>query len=328
MNVLAVDVGGTSTRAAVVTPDGECLGFGTAGSGNPTSFDTVTAVAAIVAATRAALAQAAATPADIDNGVLGIAGAGGEKGRQLRNELISAGLPGRLSLEADLLVAFHSGSLAPDGYVLVAGTGAAAVRVRDHHVEATTDGLGWLLGDAGSGFWIGRRAVRAAASALDGRGPPTVLVDLVLAHLGIAPGGQRRPTGRTETLDHLVRVVYGLRPVELARLAPLVFEAEAAGDTIAGAIASGAADALAATLDAVVVADLGGPLVLSGSIVSHQPSVARRVVRSFRPTLDESPVITVSDGVAGAAVLALRKGGVDVDDAIFARLRASLVALR
>ena len=44
----------------------------------------------------------------------------------------------------------------------------------------------------------------------------------------------------------------------------------------------------------------------------------------FDPTADEPPVITVSDGVAGAAVLALRHGGVDVDDAVFARVQTSL----
>ena len=65
MNYLAVDVGGTSTRAAVVAADGSCLGYGTAGSGNPTSFDTVTAVTAIVAATRTAMAAGGRDPADI-----------------------------------------------------------------------------------------------------------------------------------------------------------------------------------------------------------------------------------------------------------------------
>ena len=118
-----------------------------------------------------------------------------------------------------------------------------------------------------------------------------------------------------------------MRPVELARFAPLAFEAEALGDDIAGRIVADAADALAATLGAVVVPDISGPLVLSGSILSQQRSVAEAVARSFDPENDR-PVITVADGLAGAAVLALRHGGVDVDDAVLARIQTSLAAVR
>ena len=328
MNYLAVDVGGTSTRAAVVAADGSCLGYGTAGSGNPTSFDTITAVTAIVAATRAALAAAATTPADITSGVVGIAGAGGATGPRLHRELISAGLPEPLTMEPDLLVAYHSGSLAPDGYVLVAGTGAAAVRIRDHQIEATADGLGWLLGDAGSGFWIGHRAVSAAAATLDGRGQPTALVDLVLSQLGIATTGPVNDGGRPNALQQLVHVVYGQRPVELARLAPLVFEAAEGNDEVAGRIVARASDALATTLGAVVDPRLVGPLVLGGSILAHQPSVARQAIVALPRGTAAPSVVTVADGVAGAIVLALRHADNVVDESVFGRIHTSLATLR
>ena len=120
-----------------------------------------------------------------------------------------------------------------------------------------------------------------------------------------------------------------MRPVQLAGFAPLVFEAEALGDDVARRIIAEAGEALAATLRAVVVDDVTGPLVLGGSILSQQPSVSGPVVRSFHAaTASEARVITVSDGTVGAAVLALRHGGVPVDDAVFARVQTSLAALR
>ena len=325
MKYLAIDVGGTSTRTVVVREDGTCVGYGRAGSGNPTSSGTDNAVAAVVEATRCAMAHAGSAPTEIGAGVVGIAGANAETGEWLRVEVAKAGVPERLTFEADLLVAYFSGSLAADGYAIVAGTGAAAIRVRGGQIEAICDGLGWLLGDAGSGFWIGHRAVLAATRALDRRGPATLLTDLFTAQLGIEQIAERAPSGRGVALDQVVRAVYKMRPVELARFAPLVFEAAEHGDDMALQIVADAAQALAATLAAVVVPDISGPLVLGGSILSQQLAIAERVVRSLH---DPADFITVSDGLAGAAVLALRHGGVDVDDTVFARIHASLATLR
>lgn len=325
MKFLAVDVGGTSTRAAVVEEDGTCVGYGAAGSGNPTSSGTANSVSAIVGAGLAAIAQAGSVAVDFATGVIGIAGATAETGEWLRIEVAKAGLPDALKLEADLLVAYLSGSLAADGYAVVAGTGAAAIRVRGYRIEATADGVGWLLGDAGSGFWIGHRAALAATSALDDRGPATLLTELFLSQLGIDPIVERGPNGRGVALDHVVRLIYQMRPVELSRFAPLAFEAAELGDDVALRIVADASDALATTLAAVVVPDVSGPLVFGGSILSQQPAMAQRVVRSFPASAE---VITVSDGLVGAAILALRHGGVPVDDAVFDRIRGSLATLR
>ena len=78
-------------------------------------------------------------------------------------------------VESDLLAMFCAGSSDLDGHALVAGTGSAAIRVRGGEVEGVSDGSGWLLGDEGSGFWIGHHIVRAAVADLDGRGPWTGL---------------------------------------------------------------------------------------------------------------------------------------------------------
>jgi len=64
------------------------------------------------------------------------------------------------------------------GAVVAAGTGVVTLAVgRD--ATARVDGWGHVMGDAGSGYWIGREALDAAMRAYDGRGPHTALVDVV-----------------------------------------------------------------------------------------------------------------------------------------------------
>ena len=69
------------------------------------------------------------------------------------------------------------------GCVVAAGTGVVTLAA-GATTAARVDGWGWILGDAGSGFWIGRRAIDMALRAYDGRGPETALLDLVRADFG------------------------------------------------------------------------------------------------------------------------------------------------
>ena len=69
------------------------------------------------------------------------------------------------------------------GCVVAAGTGVVTLAA-GVTTAARVDGWGWILGDAGSGFWIGRRAIDMALRAYDGRGPATALLELVRADFG------------------------------------------------------------------------------------------------------------------------------------------------
>lgn len=70
-----------------------------------------------------------------------------------------------------------------DGAVVAAGTGAVTLAVGPARVQRV-DGWGHLLGDLGSGFWIGREALSAVLAAFDGRGPATSLTDRALEEFG------------------------------------------------------------------------------------------------------------------------------------------------
>jgi glucosamine kinase len=312
----------------VLDSTGRCLGLGTAGSGNPVSARPESVTLALGAAVRQATESAGVLPNSIAGAAVAMAGsrsvglAAGPEHPRITAALSAAGVDAPFAVESDLLAMFCAGSSDLDGHALVAGTGSAAIRVRDGDVEAVSDGSGWLLGDEGSGFWIGHHVVRAAVADLDGRGPATMLTPLLLAGLGI----DHTHESRGSSLSRLTETAYGMRPVELARFAPAAFTV--GDDAAAVAIVEGASQALARTLGTVLDSGIGGPLVLGGSVLLHQARVAEAVETSYRRQGGAGPVVRVADGVAGAATLALRNHGVTVDPAVFARITASLAALR
>lgn len=67
--------------------------------------------------------------------------------------------------------------------MVIAGTGSVAARIEDHRLVASAGGHGWLLGDEGSAFWLGREAVRATLHALDRGRTDGDLVTAVLDEL-------------------------------------------------------------------------------------------------------------------------------------------------
>ena len=314
-NYLGLDAGGTSTRAVVVSSEGRCTGVGKAGSGNPTSAGVDAATTAI----RSAVTQALKT-AEIDRvsgAALAVAGTGNPDYRAAIVSAISDLVEDEPVFEFDVLAAYFSGTAAADGYVLLSGTGASAVRVEDGRLAAISDGLGWLLGDVGSGFWLGREVVRAALAPLDGRGSATALTGLLLDRLGIT-SDERRSGGRTSALAAATGALYALPPLRLADFASLVFIAAGSGDQVAAGILDEAAAGLTETLAAVRTAAVDGPLVAAGSVLARQPDFADRVAPG---------AVIATDGLAGAAVLALRHGGVRVDDDVYAEVTSSLAVL-
>jgi glucosamine kinase len=313
-SLVAVDAGGTHTRAVVVHRSGQCLGYASAGSGNPTAVGRETAAAAVAASVVEALHRAEVSSTRIGLVVLAMAGAGSTSvPDDIRRRLTGIGLDAPQIFESDLLATYVSGTHRPDGYAVIAGTGAGAIRVEGGRQVAVADALGWLLGDEGSGFWIGHRVVRAALADLDGRGPSTALTPLGVP----APSA----AGDREPIMAVVRALYAGPPVRLADYARLVFEVD--GDPTADRILDDTATALARTLDAVRSPTVSGPLVLGGGVLGRRPHVADRLAAACG-----GEVHAVADGTVGVSVLALRHAGTHVDAGVFRRLTTSLTDVR
>lgn len=353
-NFLAMDAGGTSSRAVLLDASGQCLGYGESGGGNPVSRGFEAAMECLLHAAASALGG---REAPLKHVLVAMAGASLElPAEAFRNGFTTLGLTGDVMIESDLLATFYSGTYHDDGVALIAGTGAVGARVSNSRLAEVADGTGWLLGDNGSGFWLGREAARAVAAALDGRGRTTALTALMLAELEIPLDDTKRTQGRLRAQQQLISKVYGRPAIELSRFAPLVFAAK--DDGVALAIVDRAADALAQTLrsvmpegrpapqgaalsesaaaPAVQAPQEAQPIIFGGSVLTKGAAVAAAVIdRLGSPdsaaAAGGGPKITpvlVEDGVVGAAVLVLKRSGITVGTTIFNRIQQSLATLR
>ena len=307
MLVLGGDVGGTATRILVADRHGVAVGRGAAGGGNPTAHP-ATAAAALGAALGQALTGVDAS--NVRAAVIGLAGGGALREPALRDEFVrawaEAGLTGSPEYVSDLDVAFASGTADPDGTVLIAGTGAAAAAVTGHRVARTAGGHGWLLGDEGSGFWLGREAVRATLRTLDAAEPPGPLAESVLRQTGAwsAPGDSGRRSDASRRRVALIHAVNAQPPIRMAELAPLVTAAFGVPDPAAVDIVDRAALLLADTVARVRRAGEQTPLVLAGRVVAADFPVGVALRRLVEQRFAGS-VCSAQDGVGGAAWLAL-----------------------
>jgi N-acetylglucosamine kinase-like BadF-type ATPase len=210
------------------------------------------------------------------------------------------GFKARTLVVNDALVALVAGAGDQPGVVIVAGTGSIAYGRNADGQAARSGGWGYLLGDEGGGFWIGRAALSAVVRQFDGRGPATQLTDLVLAQMKLGS-----PT-------ELIYEIYerDIYRHTIAALAPLVQRAMDGGDAVAAEILKRAGAELG-SVAASVISRLGMrghvfPTVLAGGILRGLPwlaaDVAARVVEIAPRT--EARVLRVEPAV-GAVRLAL-----------------------
>lgn len=301
--VVGVDGGGTHLRVVATDVRLRVLGTGLAGSANPSLVGRDVAAERVGAAIAQALDEAGLPPEKVAAVALGIAGASVAHSADWVRAVGRAALPGALVLpSADYEIALAGANGRLEGVVIAAGTGSVAYGVSPAGESALAGGWGYLLGDEGSGYWLGLEALRAATRADDGRGVRTTLSAEVPAALGIE-------AGRAALIAWLYRGP-GPRNGEIAGLAPLVLRLAEQGDAAAADIVRRAAAHLADLGRAV--ADrlaLGDPrYAFAGGLLSEPNPLSVGLCQDLG--LAEMPRPRYSP-VLGAALLALRALGLE-----------------
>lgn len=85
----------------------------------------------------------------------------------------------------DTRIGLAAGSDSKNGVMIICGTGSNCFGINEEGKEANANGWDYILGDEGSGYEIGIKALRALMRAYDGRGESTLLSKTILENLNI-----------------------------------------------------------------------------------------------------------------------------------------------
>ncbi|MDQ7826563.1 MAG: BadF/BadG/BcrA/BcrD ATPase family protein [Candidatus Eremiobacteraeota bacterium] len=239
---IGIDGGGTKTRSVLVSSDGTLfVDTITQGSNlNHYGWERFQEIMKeLFSSLRARMPQGASVAAIY----CGLAGVDRPKAWLNVYELIQAQWPGTLvGLGHDAIPALMCASGKLEGVVLIGGTGAFAFGINEGGKQGRVGGWGYLLGDEGSGYDIGRRALQSVMRCYDYRGPDTLLVQKVLKKYDIP------------SLNEMVPIVYhkDFTRNTIASVAELVFEAAEEGDEISRQLLTQAADELYGLVDVLL----------------------------------------------------------------------------
>ncbi|MDR6622892.1 N-acetylglucosamine kinase-like BadF-type ATPase [Sinomonas atrocyanea] len=293
--MVGLDIGGTKTRGIKVV-GGRVVADLEVGSANVQNVSRETA-----AANLAELFARLEAP----DAALVFAGAGGidtAADAEALASLIRPHVPAaRVEVVHDSRLLLAAGG-ARTGVAVIAGTGSAAWGTNADGEEARAGGWGYLLGDEGSGYWLGREAVRYSLHRMDLGHDPDALTQSLLAATGLAQPG--------ELIAHFHSPETGRR--YWAQQSRVVTEAADAGHAAAGFLVDQAAHDLA-RMAAQVARQLGidGPVILGSGLGMNVPRLQER----FRAALAEQGITDVRvldrDPIFGTIELAGAAGGTE-----------------
>ena len=300
---LGVDGGQSSTTAIIGDENGRVVGIGTGGPCNHVGAAEGRAkfVDALQSSLQAACAQAGLNAASVrfTSACLGFSGGPADKESILAEILAS----NRTLVTDDAFIALAAATAGEPGLVVIAGTGSIAFGRNAGGRTARAGGWGYLFGDEGGGFWIARRAVRAALAFEEGWGVPTSLrarlLDAVIAQ-----------NARVRNMNDLLHRCYTPefpRP-RIAGLSILVNHAAESGDPVALEILETAARELTRLAVAVrgQLFATGDPALItySGSVFGSRILLARFRHRiASEAGIQVTPPVFSTDGPAVGALL-------------------------
>jgi N-acetylglucosamine kinase-like BadF-type ATPase len=300
--VFGADGGGTKTEGVLATPEGEVLARCHAGASNPNVVGVDESASCVWGLIRECCQSADRMPSEIGAAVLGLAGAGTPA---IRDRLLSA-LRARLNehqlvlshlvLEHDARIALEGAFSGRPGVIVIAGTGSVVLAKTPMGEIIRIGGWGRVLGDEGSGYWIGREAVRSLARQFDGREPDGVLRRSIAERFG------------WRAREAVIVAVYQ-EEFPLASVAPLVLDACEAGDGSARFILERAADLLIEQLSAAAShveteAEIG--VVFLGGLIDHDTVYGRILAERLRAAVPRAKVHQPERSPSEGAVLMAR----------------------
>ena len=299
-HVLGIDAGGTKTVCLLADEHGTVLAEARRGGANLQAVGELDVEKVLHDVMEEAIGDRDVPPAAICLGMAGVDRP--DDAAVVKSIMKRIGYKARMLVVNDALVALEAGVPGQPGVVIISGTGSISYGRNARGEAARSGGWGYVLGDEGSGYWIGRAALRAVLRQSDHRGPETVLSPLLLEHFGIR---------RAQELIHEVYHT-NLKPSAIGSLAQCVQAAFTQGDAVAiGILRAGADELEASALSVARRLDMVGQpftFILAGGILRAVPWLEQELERRLPVSSPQSRVRLLDrEPAAGAVALALQE---------------------
>jgi N-acetylglucosamine kinase-like BadF-type ATPase len=298
MHVLGIDAGGTKTVCLLADERGEIVSMARGPGANLHAAGELGVEKVLHELMETAIGDRDVAPAAV---CLGVAGVDREDEAQtVRAIMRRLGHKSHVLVVNDALIALVAGAGDAPGIVIIAGTGSIAYGRNAAGEAARAGGWGHLIGDEGSGYWIGREALAAVMRAGDGRGPTTRLTPEILAHFNVGD------------VSRLPRIVYDREQprMAVAALGPIVQHVADEGDAVAARVLERAAEELVLAAGSVAARlEMRGDafvFYLAGGAFQVVPSLTRELTRRLVEVAPRSSVdMLETEPAVGAVHLAL-----------------------
>ena len=236
--LLGIDGGATKTLAAVLDLQRMELHLGHGGPSNQDSVGARAAAQALLGAADEALAGAGIEAERLDAAVLAVAGVDTEA---IVREVAGARGDSWIIVN-DVVGAWATATGAGPGVAVISGTGSNVFGVGHDGRSWRAGGWGHVLGDQGSGYWLGIESIKAALRDRDGSGPASALSDAAPAYFGVG------------SVEELAALVYSkpLSKSEIAAFAVQTAKLAEQGDLLARELFERGAGELGGQVAAVI----------------------------------------------------------------------------
>jgi N-acetylglucosamine kinase-like BadF-type ATPase len=318
--VVGVDGGGTKTDAVLMDISGNLIGMATGGSSNYQAVGGAKLKQEILGCLAMLCHSTNVTASRIGHVFLGLAGAGREKDqREIADLFNDTDYAGKVTVNSDAMVALAGAFGTGPGIIIISGTGSICFGKNREGKVLRSGGWGYLLGDEGGGYFIGREGLIAALKDFDGRGEKTKLRPRLEQHFQL------------QSIDQIIPLIYQnkIDRVAIADLTPIVFELAREGDSVADEIIHLAGRELGKLAKAVAQRlNFGSDeihIALIGSVFKQKDLLVGEIAKEL---YDLSWNVQIGDPRLGpkfgAALLALQKIGVTIDERILKNLEYSI----
>jgi glucosamine kinase len=208
--LLGIDGGGTKCKARLEDAQGNLLAEATSGPANAAQH-LMGSVAAVLEASEKAIANANIKGLTLNQIHAGI-GLAGINIPQVKQTFLKQSLPfASWHITTDLHIACLGAHLGQDGAIVIVGTGSSGIAIHNDQ-QLEVGGHGFVVGDKGSGAWLGKMAVSHCLETLDGITPNNLLCEHVLSLLNC------------DNPYDLVSLTLEAKPAFYASIAPLILQ--------------------------------------------------------------------------------------------------------